>query len=134
MTKLTNNAEGPRSVNTATGYVTLQKGQTVDVEISDADLQAIEDAGVLEGGSQGGAGANSGYPNLSPEAFGGASLQPMGTDQQAAGDRDSQIAALVDGNSKDKLVEIAKTEMGDEADVSGTKDEIAARIVDSRNA
>jgi hypothetical protein len=72
MTKLTNKAEGPRSVYTKTGFVTISRGQTVDVELSEADAKAIKDAGVLEPAGEAQRAVTPGYPNLSLGEIGGA--------------------------------------------------------------
>lgn len=68
MTKLTNNASGPRSVHTTDGYVTIMPGQTsADLDISEADLKAINAAGVLDEADVDPSAPRSipGYPNLS---------------------------------------------------------------------
>lgn len=68
MVKLTNNANGPRSVHTKSGYVTIASGATSDdLDISKEDLAAIKEHGVLDAFEADPAAPRAipGYPNLS---------------------------------------------------------------------
>jgi len=52
--KVTNNQAGPRGLNTKDGPVLVEPGQTVDVELSDAELKVAKATGWFgfEGGSR----------------------------------------------------------------------------------
>lgn len=68
MVKLTNKANGPRSVHTSAGYVTIAAGaESEDLDISKEDMAAIEKYGVLDPADADPSGPRSipGYPNLS---------------------------------------------------------------------
>ena len=43
--QITNKSDGPRGVNTTSGPVLIEPGQSVDVELSDAELKVAKSTG-----------------------------------------------------------------------------------------
>jgi hypothetical protein len=144
--KLTNNSAGPKAVTTVDrGVVILQKGEEADLDVSEENLAAYDKVGLLDASDApngpsmadihreiASAPIGKNEPGLAPAAAGagGAAGGPDGGDGgDGADDPAAQVQKLVDGNSKDELVELAKRE---NVDAEGTKQELAARIVEAR--
>lgn len=112
--KLTNNTKGPRVVNTKTGPVTLAPGQSEDLDVSDAEAKGLD--AHLTGP------ATSTTTNASDgKKVGGDPVDP-------------EVQALVDGNNKAQLLEIAETEGVEGVTEDNNKTEIATKIIAGRNA
>jgi len=138
--KLTNNSNGPKAITTEDrGVVILQAGEEADLNVSEANLAAYDKVNLLgaEDSPRGPSMADIHReiasnpigklePGLSPVGGEGAG---GGGDGGEGDDPAAQVQKLVDGNSKDELVELAKRE---NVDAEGTKQELAARIVEAR--
>jgi hypothetical protein len=48
--KITNTSDGPRGFHSAAGLVTLEKGETWDGDISDAEVKSARDTGYFDVG------------------------------------------------------------------------------------
>lgn len=107
MAKFTNHSGGPKAVNTTTGAVILQDGETRDLDVSSAEVASMKRIGFLDGS-----------PQEAP-----ADLSPT-----------SLAQLLIDDNSADQLREIAKTEGVDGLPGNATKAEVAEAIIAKRNA
>jgi hypothetical protein len=120
MAKFTNKTKGPKVVNTTTGQVILAPGETLDskYEVRAADAKAMSAVGFLDGDTT---------------AAARPTVAAMGTTPTPDTDADS-AEKLADANSKDQLLEIAKTEGVENVTDSMTKAEIAAAIIEARNA
>jgi len=134
--KLTNNSRGPKAIATTDrGTVVLQPGQSEDLNVAEADADAIKQFKLLE--------AEGAAPSLAdrqreiasslarPTIAEGAE-QPEEAPELPAED-DADVVALVDGNTADELQKIVVDEG---VDVSGArnKTEAAQRIVAHRRA
>lgn len=131
--KFTNHTNGPKTINTNTGPVLLAAGATSDdLDVSDAEIKAMEAVGFL--GDEGMDHTKGAFPT-SPEgkvlgtADTGGSPAPLGT--VAGGD---EVQQLVDGNTKAQLLDIAEGEGVEGVTADNNKEEIAAKIVEGRNA
>lgn len=130
--KLTNYTNGPKTVNTKAGGVLIAAGATSeDIDVSDDELAAMEAVNFLgtEGMDQQPRGAFPTTPESKTLGLGDAALQPLGTD--AGG---NEVQALVDGNSKAQLLDIAEGEGVEGVTADNNKEEIATKIVETRNA
>lgn len=134
--KLTNYTNGPKTVNTKSGPIMLAPGTTSeDVEVSDEELAAMDAVKFL--GEEGAQAAplrptvpeetvlnNGGNDTLNNDP-----TRPVGT--EAGGD---EVQQLVDGNTKAQLLEIAEAEGVEGVTEDNNKQEIATKIVETRNA
>jgi hypothetical protein len=124
MVKLTNKANGPRSVHTSTGFVTIGAGQTsADLDISEADMAAIEKFGVLDEANTDPSAPRAipGYPNLSlPE-------QPAPVAPAETGETGETGAKSLDSQNKAELTATAEAE-GVTVEDGMTKADIVAAI------
>lgn len=129
--KLTNYTNGPKTVNTKTGPVMIAAGATSeDVDVADAELASMERTKFLgEEGTTQPVGAFPTSPDAKVLGTGGDATQPMGT--PAGGD---EAEKLVADNSKNQLLEIAEAEGVEGVTADNNKQEIAAKIVEARNA
>lgn len=134
--KLTNYTSGPKTINTTSGPVMLAPGATSeDIDVSEGELAAMDAVKFL---GEEGANAATFRPTVPEETVlnngGNDTLnndptRPVGT--EAGGD---EVQQLVDGNTKAQLLEIAEAEGVEGVTEDNNKQEIAAKIVEARNA
>lgn len=110
--KVTNIENGPRGINTESGTVLVEAGQTVDVEVSTAELKVAKATGWFEF-----SGAKAAKEETkTPDGTGGAEPKTA-----------AEVLELVSGNFMTFKAE-AKKLLGDKT--PGTKEEIIAALED----
>lgn len=96
--QVTNTQKGPRGINTAQGPVLIEPGQTVDVEVSEAELKVARASGWFEFGKAAAA---------KPPETKAADLDKLSDDELRAYLKARNVA--VDGRlGREKLLEAAK--------------------------
>ena len=138
---ITNNSNGPRNINTESGFVTLQPGETLDeklYKVSDDDMAAIEKHGVLAAAASGDQRAGtSSIADVQREIASSATPAVLLEGDKGEGDDglvaedDDEVQSLKNDNTADELRALADGE-GVQLEGDDNKTDMARKIATAR--